>query len=89
MKYYKAFCTLPLDRYINCSEKAYCFTVANGYTKSNNERLWIPKSIVKVSDPNEVGNVYLYLPMWFVAKNDIYRKVESIVEVDFDEVVDI
>ena len=87
-KYYKGWTTYPVEDYISGSEKAWRFTVAGGYTRANDESLWIPKSIMKVGEPNEVGNVSIYLPLWFVAKNQLYKTVERIREVEFDEIVE-
>lgn len=87
-KYYKGWITLPMENYVDGSEKAWRFTVAGGYTTTNDTSLWVPKSIVEIGEPNEVGNAYVYLPMWFVAKNGLFRTVDRIREIQFDEVVE-
>lgn len=83
-KYYKGFITLPIETsVVGCTEKAICFTVAGGYSTANDTYLWIPRSILKFDEPNEHGNANIYLPMWFVAKNGLWKKVERIREVQF------
>lgn len=89
-KYYTGWITLPLEDYIPASTpKAICVTVAGGYSTANDENLWIPRSILRIAEPNEHGNARVYLPMWFVARNGLYKKVERIREISFDEVVEL
>ena len=89
-KYYKGWITLPIEDYVKAStDKAICFTVAGGYGTANDTSVWVPRSILKVGEPNEVGNAGVYLPVWFVAKNGLYKTVERIREVDFNEVVEL
>lgn len=86
-KYYKGWTTLPIERYVTAStDKAICFTVAGGYSTSNDTKLWIPRSVLTIGEPNEVGNADVYLPMWFVAKRGIRKQVERIRDIDFIEV---
>jgi hypothetical protein len=88
-KYYKGWCTLPIEDYVRATDKAVCFTVAGGATTANDTNMWVPRAILKVSEPNEYGNADVYLPMWFVAKNGLFKAVERIREIDFDEVVEL
>lgn len=88
MKYYKASCSLPLEDYCSHTDKAICLTMQTGWVHT--EPLWIPKSILKYSEPNEYGNGYVYIPVWFV-KNTSYRKFERVIEIDIGawELVDL
>lgn len=86
-KYYKGWITLPIDDYVTAStKKAVCFTVAGGYSTANDTKVWVPKSILKIGESNEVGNAEVYLPMWFVVKKGIKNQVERIRDIDFIEV---
>ena len=85
-KYYKGWITLPIEHHVAAhTEKAICFTVAGGYSTANDTDLWIPRSILKFGEPNEHGNANIYLPMWFVARNGLWKKVERIREVNFTD----
>lgn len=88
-KYYKGWITLPIDNYVKATtEKAVCFTVAGGYTALNDTGIWVPRSILKFGEPNEYGNCDIYIPMWYVAKNRLWKTIERIREVNFDEIVE-
>lgn len=65
---------------IDCgTEKACCFTYAGGYTSINDSFLYIPRSIMFVDEPNEYGNVKIYIPVWFFKKNlTDHRKIREI-----------
>lgn len=56
------------------SEKAFAFDYMTGYTKR--QPIWFPKSLCGITEPNDVGNRYVNIPLWFFQKNLIdYRKV--------------
>jgi hypothetical protein len=58
------------------TEKAFAFDYAVGYTKR--EQIWFPKALCGITEPNDVGNRYVNIPMWFFKKNLIdYRKVDA------------
>ena len=50
------------------SEKAFYSTYTiDGFSKFR--YVWIPKSICIFSEPNDVGNVQVMVPMWWFDKN--------------------
>lgn len=60
------------------TEKAFCFEYdLNGFGKC--KPLWIPKSICKISEENEVGNIIVFIPQWFFIKNRLeYMRVRGL-----------
>ncbi len=83
-KFYKGWITLPLETSVPAlTEKAIAFTVAGGYSTANDTLQWFPRSIVKIGEPNEHGNADIFIPVWFVAKNGLWKKMERIREVQF------
>jgi hypothetical protein len=83
-KYYKGWITLPIDQHVAArTEKAVCFTVAGGYSTANDSDLWVPRSIIKLGEPNENGNADIFIPMWFVAKHGLWKNIERLREVNF------
>ena len=67
----------------NGTEKAWGVTVAGGATTINDRHFWIPRSIIKCDEPNEFGNMKVYIPLWFYIKNK--RDCERIREIDWGE----
>lgn len=65
---------------IECgTEKAWLATYSGGYTRANDEDIYIPRSIMRVDEPNEYGNVRVFIPVWFFKKNLIaYYKIREI-----------
>lgn len=65
---------------IECgTEKAWCCTYAGGCTSVNDKAQYIPRSIMLVDEPNEYGNVKVYVPVWFFKKNFVdHRKIREI-----------
>lgn len=57
------------------TEKAYSFEFSGGVTSINNFYAWFPKSQCVVSEPNEVGNKTILIPVWLFNKKslDPYR----------------
>jgi hypothetical protein len=50
------------------TEKAfYTHYNSNGFGKG--KPVWIPKSICKFGEPNEFGNMKVFIPQWFFSKN--------------------
>lgn len=83
-KYYKGWITLPLETSVPAqTEKAIAFTVAGGYSTANDTLMWIPRSIIRLGEPNEHGNADIFVPVWFVAKNGLQKKMERVREVSF------
>ena len=61
------------------TEKAWSYTYSGGYTTANDKIQYCPRSIMIVDEPNEYGNVRVYIPLWFFKKNFIdYRKIREI-----------
>ena len=82
-KYYKGHITLPIERYLpKVTEKAICLTVACGYTGANDRYEWFPKSQIIISEPNEVGNAEILIPVWLFRSKQI--SADSIRECDFN-----
>ena len=65
---------------IDCgTEKACCFTYAGGYTTANDKVQFVPRSIMRVDEPNEYGNCKVYIPVWFFTKNFLdHRRIREI-----------
>lgn len=65
---------------IDCgTERAWSYTYAGGYSSANDKVQYVPRSIMIVDEPNEYGNVKVYIPVWFFKKNFIdHRKIREI-----------
>ncbi len=75
MKYYRGFISTPVEKFLpRVTEKAYCFTIAGGYTTANDYYTYFPKSQVKIGEPNEVGNAEILIPMWLIRNKGIDRR---------------
>ena len=73
-KYYRGFISTPIERYVPAiTEKAICFTIAGGYTSSNDTYEWFPKSQLLIGEPNDVGNAEILIPMWMIRNKGIDR----------------
>lgn len=59
----------------NETEKAFELEFSGGYTNTNNFYEWFPKSICIYTEPNEIGNFNILIPVWlFTTKRlDVYR----------------
>ena len=84
-RFYLGWTSTPFNRYFpRETEKALMVSVDLGYMGSGHDgSMWIPKSIMKVSEPNENGNVEILIPYWWVAKNRYYETIRKIREIDF------
>ena len=59
--------------------KAVAVTVAGGYTCANDYHQWIPKSQIKVGEPNEYGNAEILIPVWLLRKKGIdFHRIREI-----------
>ena len=54
------------------SEKAICLTRCDSAFGFHDRRMWIPKSICIIGEPNEYGWRKLAIPVWFLRKNGIW-----------------
>ena len=59
-KYYAGYIGIPEKSLPRVTEKAYCFTVAGGYTCANDTYTYLPKSQCIIEKPNEYGNCKFY-----------------------------
>lgn len=75
-KFVKGWISTPIERYLpNYSDKAIALTY------DNEKVVWFPRSCLKISEPNDVGNVQVSGPMWLIKSKGIdYHKI---VEIDF------
>lgn len=62
------------------TEKAFYVDIDDGrWGSRRNKHMWIPKSICKIGDPNEVGWCEILVPAWFFKKNRVeYQRVLDI-----------
>ena len=76
MKYFRGFVSMPIEAHVPAiTAKAIAVTVAGGYTAANDTLKWLPKSQLRISEPNEVGNAEILIPYWLLKKAgiDFYR----------------
>lgn len=66
------------------TEKAWLVTLVGGYTSANDKPFYIPRSICICEEPNEYGNMRVFVPVWFFAKN-CFRTYPVIREIDWGE----
>lgn len=81
-RYFLGWASTPFHRFFpRETEKAIMVSINLGYWGHGHEgSMWIPKSIMKVSNPNENGNVEILIPYWWVRKTGIER-VRNIMEI--------
>lgn len=51
------------------TEKAFYVTYAESYSGAGDSYLWIPRSICITEEPNEYGNLKIFIPVWFFKNN--------------------
>lgn len=69
MKYYRGFVSMPIEKYMPaCTAKAIAVTVAGGYTSANDAVKWLPKSQLRISEPNDAGHAEILIPCWLLKK---------------------
>lgn len=80
MKYYRGWITLPLESHLPAvTAKAVAVTVAGGYTGANDFIKWLPKSQIKVGEPNKHGNAEILIPYWLIKKSGIdFNRIREI-----------
>ena len=74
------FGTMGKAHFDTCgTAKAFYVDYAGGCTTANDSQVWIPRSICICEEPNEFGNMRIYIPMWFFTKNRIdWRRIRDI-----------
>ena len=80
-RFFLGWTSTPFSRYFpRETDKALMVNVDLGYWGRGHEgTMWIPKSILKVSKPNENNNVEILIPYWWVSKNRYFEKVTNII----------
>lgn len=87
MKYIQGMMGYPISQHVPVeTEKAWGFTERRGYTTIKDQTRWIPKSVLKIGEPNGNGWVEVMIPLWFVARN---RWAEGLIEIQYKGVIDI
>lgn len=66
------------------SAKAFYVTINDGrHTTGREGHLWLPKSRVEVSEPNDIGWCDILVPLWLFTNNRIdHHRVEEITWVE-------
>lgn len=84
MKYLKG--RVYKDTVSNGTPKAFYVSIDDGrHSTERNDHMWIPRSKIEVSEPNEVGWCDILVPLWLFTNNRIdYHRV---CEITFDGIV--
>ena len=72
-----------LDHHFSTSGKAFYIDYESGeWQYHENPHVWVPKSICRFSETNDVGNLTVAIPMWFLTKNQLdYHRLENFTDV--------
>lgn len=70
----------PEDTFPKLTQHAYCMT-----NRLNGHHVWVPKSIVILDPPDDVGVRNFHIPLWFFKKNRVAP--EAICEGDYRGIV--
>lgn len=66
------------------TEKAWLVTLVGGATTVHDRPLYIPRSICICEEPNEYGNMRVFIPVWFFKKN-CFKSYPAIREIEWGE----
>lgn len=85
-KYYVGYMSAQILANHSTTKAFYTEYARGNWASGHNTMTWIPKSICRFDEPNECGNVKVYIPVWFFTKNQLdYMRCIDIIWCSNDE----
>ena len=82
-KYYKARTGTPVDAHNQTTAKAVKLQLAKGGL--NGRTVWLPKSIIRETEPNDGGWGDVYIPAWWIRKSLGVSNLGNVIDWGFED----